>query len=233
MSVSSKVATVATAIAIVSAVSTISYAADLIEPGDIYFDLAPSARAMPTYSGRVSVIDGRTLWFPQFALKVRLASIDACELPQWAISPKWVDRQIIKAPSPVPCGPLAKAWLKRTIGGAAVQCQTVSYTHEGLPVAKCSANGRDLAAEMLRVGWARVVSPNANPRYLAYQQHAMAARYGMWATYVLDMNEWRRRAVDKTLKRRPVADYDLLVTRHSEISPPFEDLRHKPSRTDR
>lgn len=37
--------------------------------------------------------------------------------------------------------------------------------------------------------------------------------YGMWATYVLDMNEWSRKAVDKTLGRQPIADFNLLVER--------------------
>ncbi|RUX67081.1 thermonuclease family protein, partial [Mesorhizobium sp. M2A.F.Ca.ET.040.01.1.1] len=69
--------------------------------------------------------------------------------------------------------------------------------------------------------------------YITYQRHAMAAHYGMWATYVLDMNEWRRKAVDKTLDRRPIADFNLLAERESEISPPFADARKKPKRTDR
>lgn len=93
---------------------------------------------------------------------------------------------------------------------------------------------RDLAVEMLRVGWARVASPHTeNSHYQAYQRYAMAARYGMWATYVLDMNEWRHRAVDKTLGRQPIADANLLADRESEISPPFIDARRKPKRTDR
>ncbi len=71
---------------------------------------------------------------------------------------------------------------------------------------------------MLRVGWARVASPSSyNAQYLAYQRYAMAARYGMWATYLLDMNEWRRKAVDKTLGRQPIADANLLTERESEI----------------
>ena len=61
----------------------------------------------------------------------------------------------------------------------------------------------------------------------------MSARYGMWATYVLDMDEWRRKAVDKTLSRRPIADFNLLAERENEISPPFEDARRRPRRTDR
>jgi len=190
--------------------------------------------AFPVLKGRVVVIDGRTLWFPARALRVRLADLDACELPQWALDPKWNNRKAIKAPPPVPCGAFAKAWLTRTIGSASATCSIISYGSDAIARARCLARGRDLALEMLRVGWARVDSPDTiHPEYLNYQQVAMAARYGMWATYVLDMNEWRRKAVDKSLSRQPIADFDLLAERKSEISPPFNDVRRQPNRTDR
>lgn len=190
--------------------------------------------AYPVFKGRVAVMDGRTLWYPQYPQRVRLADLDACELPQWALDPKWLDRQRQKAPSPVPCGPLAKSWLKRTIGSKPVECSVIAYGHDGIPQARCTTSGQDVAVEMLRVGWARLASPYSyNSQYLAYQRYAMAARCGMWATYVLDMNEWRRKAVDKTLGRQPIADANLLAGRESEISPPFTDARRKPRRTDR
>lgn len=189
---------------------------------------------LPIFKGRVAVIDGRTLWFPTYAQRVRLADIDACELPQWALDPHWANRDVTKAPPPVPCGPFAKAWLKRTIGASAVSCTVVGYDAEGMARARCTSRGRDLALEMLRVGWARVdTSYLSHPQYINYQRAAMSARYGMWATYVLDMNEWRRRAVDKTLDRQPIADFNLLVERKSEISPPFADAHRKPKRTDK
>lgn len=189
---------------------------------------------LSVYRGRVTVMDGRTLWFSEQATKIRLLDIDTCELPQWAFDPKWDDRDHRKAPPPVPCGPLAKAWLKRTTGDYRVECSVAAYDFDGVPLARCTARGSDLAREMLRVGWARVDTPYPdNPSYLALQRHAMAARYGMWATYVLDMGEWRRKAIDRTLSRRPVADFNLLVDRESEISPPFADARKKPKRTGR
>jgi endonuclease YncB( thermonuclease family) len=197
--------------------------------------LAPeTVVAQRVYRGRVAVMDGRTLWFPEFAAKVRLLDIDACELPQWAFDPKWNDRDRIKAPPPVPCGPLAKAWLKRTTGNAIVLCTVAAYDRDGSPLARCTVKGTDLGLELLRVGWARVATPYpADPSYLSRQRHAMAARYGMWATYMLDMDEWRRKAVDRTLARQPIADFNLLSERESEISPPFVDARRKRKRTDR
>lgn len=180
--------------------------------------------------GRTFVVDGRTLWFPNGGHKVRLSLIDACELPQWSYDPRRHGGSDI--PKPVPCGPLAKAWLKRTVGSAHVTCIVQSNDADGAPLAHCSVRGRDLALEMLRVGWARVNSP-APAEYLTWQNYAMSARHGMWATYVLDMPEWRRKAVDRTLTRRPITDFNLLAGRESDISPPFDDARRRPRRTDR
>ncbi len=190
--------------------------------------------ALPVYKGRVGILDGRTLWYPKFQRRVRLADIDVCEPAQWALNPLWRKRGGRGAPEPVPCGALAKAWLKRTVEDAPVVCAVVSYDAKGEALASCRVKNRDLGAEMLRVGWARVVAGGtANTRYLAYQEAAMAARHGMWATYVLDMNEWRRKAVDKTLARQPIADFNLLKERESEISPPFADARRRPGHRDR
>lgn len=191
---------------------------------------APYSGQATKISGRAAIIDGRTLWFPEGGRKVRLASIDACELPQWAYDPHRHGESAI--PKPVPCGPLAKAWLKRTVGGARVTCIVQGNDRAGDPLGRCTVNGRDLALEMLRVGWARATLP-APAHYLAWQNHAMSARYGMWATYVLDMDEWRAKAIDRTLSRQPIADFNLLADRESEISPPFQDARRRPRRTDR
>jgi len=183
-----------------------------------------------TIAGRVAVIDGRTLWFPRSAQKVRLAGIDACELPQWAFDPtRYGKSSTLK---PVPCGPLARAWLKRIVSDNRVTCTANAVNSDGAYVGTCSAHGHDVAVEMLRVGWARVNSPSP-PGYVTWQRHAMAARYGMWATYVLDMDEWRAGAVDRTLQRQPITDFNLLTERKRAISPPFFEARKRPARTDR
>ena len=161
---------------------------------------------------------------------VRLASIDACELPQWSYDPS--PRGNSNIPKPVPCGPFAKAWMRRSLASAQVTCNVHAQSSDGVFLGRCAVRGKDLAAEMLRVGWARTISP-APADYAALQTHAMSARHGMWATYVLDMQEWRAKAVDRTLARRPIADFNLLAEREKEISPPFEDARKRPRRTDR
>lgn len=180
----------------------------------------------PTYHGRVSVVDGRTLHFPKLGATVQLMDIDACELPQWSFDPNTRE--------PLPCGGLAKAWLKRTVGSAEITCHVAAFSNTGETLAYCWNGKLDVALSMLRVGWARVATPYAqNPDYLSLQSIAMQARYGMWKDYVLDMEEWRRRAVDKTLSRRPIADINLLVSRQSEISPAFVDRANRPTRNDK
>lgn len=222
-------ATCFAALLAVSVASSPCWSADAIGQG-----AGPSSPSSQTISkaivGRVAIIDGRTLWFPRSAEKVRLAGIDVCELSQWAFDPTRYGKNTVL--NPVPCGPLAKAWLKRVVGEDHVTCRATAFNSDGAYVGACSTRGRDLAVEMLRVGWALVTSP-ALPGYDAWQRHAMTARYGMWATYVLDMDEWRGRAVDRTLQRQPVADFNLLAERAREISPPFADARKRPRRSDR
>jgi endonuclease YncB( thermonuclease family) len=189
------------------------------------------ARHFGTITARATIVDGRTLWFPQSALKLRLAAIDVCELTQWSFDP--VPHGESKVLKPVPCGSLAKAWLKRTVGGSLVTCKLLAGAAD-VPVGRCVVKGHDLAREMLRVGWARINDTDlVTPDYLVAQRVAVAARYGMWGTYVLDMEEWRAKAIDRTLGRKPVADFNLLAERHREISPPFQDARRQGGRKDR
>lgn len=182
--------------------------------------------------GRASAISGDALWFPQFARKVRLAGVEACALPQWAFDPSLKAAQ--QPLAPVPCGSFGKAWLKRAIGNNEVSCHGASFAGINDSVAHCSVRGRDLGYEMLRVGWARIKpGGQADARYVGAERYARSARYGLWGTYVLDMAEWQQKAIDRTLQRQPHADGNLLRERSQEITPPFDDLRNRPSRTDR
>ncbi|TIS45613.1 thermonuclease family protein [Mesorhizobium sp.] len=192
----------------------------------------PARVRAATIAGGAAVIDGHTLWFPREAVMVRLAGIDSCELAQWSFDPTaYGSRSVLK---PVPCGALAKAWLKRAVGRRQVVCTiSVSPARAGAVAGVCAAAGQDLALLMLRSGWARLTAPDWRSGYIAAQASARAARYGMWATYVLDADEWRRKAVDKTLARLPVADLNLVAERESEVSPPFDDARRLRARTDR
>ena len=182
--------------------------------------------ALPAFSGRVSVVDGRTLLFPEYGRTVQLMNIDTCDLPQWAVV------QSSSGPSPVPCGAKAKAWLTRTVGAQTVDCLGTGYTQSGQVLAYCSVKGRDVALEMLRVGLAVIDTPRPlRAEYFSVQSEAVAKRYGIWGTFVLDMDEWRRRAIDQTPTRQPIAGYNLLADRHRDVTPPMFESRNLPKTT--
>ncbi|MCM2294701.1 thermonuclease family protein [Allorhizobium sp. BGMRC 0089] len=205
-------------------------AADLVHlPQDpAYFPPAPTT----SISGYPSVIDGRTLYFPSIHQTLRLYPIDTCELPQWSIRPGSIQEG--RHSEPMPCGALAKAWLRRAINNQPVHCTVLPHDQNKPEQAICEASGKDLGLEMLRVGLAKLdVSFPTKSSYLLAQNNAMTKRYGIWSTYVLDMAEWRKKAVDKTLTRQPIADLHLLNERQSEISPAFSDARNRPYTTER
>lgn len=187
-----------------------------------------------TIEGRAVARDGRTLWFPVQGRAVRLVSIDTCELPQWAFDPRKPTNGAVYTLAPVPCGAMAKAWLKRTIGSKSVSCDITASARDGTFSGTCRAGSRDLAIELLRVGLARLAALDAGRAdYAGAQRYAMSARYGIWGTYVLDMDEWRTKAVDRTLHRLPVADIDLLKERDAEITPRFHEKKRRPAKADR
>ncbi len=207
-------------------------AADLVQSPSVR--RLPEAGAPIKLKGFATAIDGKTLWFPTYGRSVHLAGIDGCELPQWAFNPKKPKSATSRALAPIPCGAMAKAWLKRTIGSRIVSCDIASFEVDGRLVGTCIAGDRDLALELLRVGWARLApGEGRHAHYANAQRYAMSARNGIWGTYVLDMNEWRAKAVDTTLDRQPPADINLLKERKVEISPPFADVRRAPVRNDR
>lgn len=157
----------------------------------------------PVYKGRAVAIDGRTLRFPDSGVVVQLMDLDTCELPQWAYN------QDLKRP--VPCGGFAKAWLKRIIGRSKVSCHVATFAPDGMPLAYCFHGKRDVGLAMIVKGWARVATPDAQCQlYWQKQQKAVLAKFGMWRDRTLDPKIWRVKAKDRTLSRRPIADYELL-----------------------
>jgi endonuclease YncB( thermonuclease family) len=181
--------------------------------------------------GQAVALDGQTIWFPVSRTTVKLAGINTCALSQWAYDPRPAAGSSI--PKPVPCGPFAKAWLTRILAGANIVCR-ITTVGTGVSIGRCVRDRTDISAAMLAAGWARLEPhAKASARYMMLERSARRARYGIWATYVLDMYEWQKKAVNKTLTRQPIADFNLLAERENEISPPFVDARARPSRTDR
>ena len=220
------------AIVVLALVPSKVQAADIVQ--SLSVRRVPEVGTTSELKGLATAIDGKTLWFPTYGRSVHLAGIDGCELPQWAFNPKKPEGAISRALAPIPCGAMAKAWLKRSIGSRPVSCDIARSDIDGNLIGTCKVGDRDLARELLRVGWARLdFGEVSRADYAAAQRYAVSARYGIWGTYVLDMDAWRANAVDRTLDRRPSADVNLLKERKAEITPPFADARRSPARSDR
>ncbi len=129
-------------------------------------------------SGRPTVIDGETLEVA--GRRVRLTGIDAPE-------PTQVCR---RAGRDIDCGVIATAQLKDITAGATVACRSDGLEHAGLPGARCTAAGYDLAYGMVYAGWA-LADPGQPSRYATVEAEARAAGRGIWRYRFVPPWEWR------------------------------------------
>jgi endonuclease YncB( thermonuclease family) len=116
--------------------------------------------------------------------RYRLYGIDAPELHQQctdAAGKSW------------PCGMRARSELRRIIGTSPLQCRKLSVDRYGRHIAVCHAQGRDIAAEMVRAGFAITLEGRGRARtYEDAQADARAAKRGIWAGHFDPPNAWRR-----------------------------------------
>lgn len=125
-------------------------------------------------AGTATVVDGDTLKVA--GETIRLHGIDAAEVAQsCATGPASGDR----AASRWPCGLEARRTLTRLIGAAPVTCIPLALDRYGRTVARCLSGGRDLGAELVRLGqaWAFV---RYSSEYLGQEKEARAAKRGIW-----------------------------------------------------
>lgn len=107
------------------------------------------------------------------------------ELALFGIDLPTHDRTCRTTVSPAKCGPRAVLILAEQVRGF-VHCDVLGRHASGLPAANCTVAGRrmlddriDLAAEMLREGWA-FVRPEAPPYYHSLERLARTREIGMW-----------------------------------------------------
>lgn len=128
-----------------------------------------------TLSGRVHVADGDSLTLD--GERIRLAGIDAPERGQTC--------RLDGAGRA--CGEAARDHLVALIAGRPVECDWTKLDKYGRRLARCRAGGVDLAAAMVRDGWA--VAYGAHEREEA---DARAARRGLWAGTFERPEDFRR-----------------------------------------
>jgi endonuclease YncB( thermonuclease family) len=118
--------------------------------------------------GDYRAIDGDS--FEIGKTEIRLHGIDAPEY-----------RQTCKDHSRVqPCGKLAREALSKLIREKQVVCRLIDRDRYGRQVSLCRWDGRDIAEEMVRQGWALAYRKHSLT-YVAAERDAKEARRGIWA----------------------------------------------------
>lgn len=127
-----------------------------------------SAKPAPHISGRATVIDGDTIEID--GTRIRLEGIDAPEAGQ-SCQGGWFGTWN--------CGGAATAQLRWLVGGRRIECESAGTDKYGRILGLCSADGRDVNAEMVRTGhaWAFV---KYSKRYKNAEAEARAAKAGIW-----------------------------------------------------
>lgn len=138
--------------------------------------LADDAEAV--IEGRARVADGDTLTIGSH--RIRIHGIDSVELGQKCRAD---GRETA-------CGEEAKAALIALTDGAIIRCEKEANDRYGRVVARCAADGRDLAEAMVADGWALAYRRHAED-YVAAEAEAQAARRGLWATDFQPPQAWR------------------------------------------
>ena len=127
-----------------------------------------------TFSGTARAIDGDSLELGD--RRVRLIGIDAPERRQTCQ----------KAGETTPCGSRAHAELKKLVTGKLIECENLGHDRYDRTLAKCRTGSIDLAAAMVRTGWAIAYGD-----YYDEERAARRDRAGIWAGEFIEPADWR------------------------------------------
>lgn len=129
--------------------------------------------------GEALVIDGKTLEVG--GKRFRLFGIDAPDLGQTC---RWPNKGI-------PCGKISKTAMMDLVAQTRVTCAPMAGTRAGIRLARCSADGFDIARNMVHTGWALAFRPEST-LYVVTENKAKAARRGLWKGEFTPPWVWRR-----------------------------------------
>lgn len=129
----------------------------------------------PMLTGPARVVDGDTIRV--YGIAVRLSGIDAPELAQLC--------------GGASCGLAARAALRRLTFSKTITCVEETRDRYKRIVARCVADGVDLAAAMTRSGYALAYRQYGSA-YVAEERQAQLAQAGMWAGEFEAPWDWRR-----------------------------------------
>ena len=170
--------------------------ADLVASGAALSVDALPADALPAdaLAGRVSVVDGDTL--DLHGIRIRLHAVDAPESAQ----PCFV------ASDSVRCGQRAAMALDGWIANRPVVCIRRDVDRYGRVVARCTVDGADMGAWLVRSGHA-IAYRRYGTDYVCDEEVAARERRGIWAMRFVEPAAWRRMSHEDQ-RTAPARAYD-------------------------
>jgi endonuclease YncB( thermonuclease family) len=145
--------------------------------------VASTLVTQPNLVGRARVLDGDTIDLATAAgvIRIRLEGIDA---------PEGLQRCQLKWLGTWDCGKAASLALTQLIGTHEVSCDDRGLDKYSRTLGICSANGRDLNAELVRSGlaWAFV---RYSTHYITQENEARLAKAGVWQAPTTTPWDWR------------------------------------------
>jgi endonuclease YncB( thermonuclease family) len=139
--------------------------------------LAPSA---PARAGGALAWDGETL-----------SLVDGRRVRLWGVDAPEPDQTCRRGAETYPCGLVAREVLGALVAGAELRCDGRGADRHGREVSQCWVDGRDLARELVRAGWALDDGRYSGGRYALPQRLAEEERIGLWAGEFLRPWDWR------------------------------------------
>lgn len=152
-----------------------------------------------TLTGTVRVIDADTIDIGASA-KIRLLGIDAAEMDQTCRAD---DGRIL------PCGRMATDAARARYEGRTATCTAREMDRHGRALAVCTIGGRDMNAELVSLGLARVYRQGmryADLRYAEEQKEAVLMRRGLWAYAMEDPALHRASGRQASVAAAPVGE---------------------------
>lgn len=140
---------------------------------------AQTSSTLPTVIGSGTAVEGDSVSVN--GQVVKLWGIDAPEVGQTCKN---------KFKQSYDCFTPSKNMLQGLIGQNQITCYIRGSDRHGQQIGTCAVNNLDLAALMVRAGWALAYF-NLTPQYVALEGDAQAASKGLWAGYADPPWVWR------------------------------------------
>ncbi|WP_161781973.1 thermonuclease family protein [Nitratireductor basaltis] len=152
--------------------------------------------AMSELAGIPRVADGDSLVLG--GERLRLKGVDAPEIGQGCeMGGQTYD-----------CGRKARQALQKLVGSAALACKGWERDRYDRLLVRCTADGRDINAQLVEAGWAVAYGD-----YEREERRARAERRGIWAGEFDEPSEWRRMKASRPEPRHGTMTSGLYVLR--------------------